>query len=369
MKKVLFFIPNLSVGGAEKVLVNLVNNMDRKKFDITVQTLFAGGVNEQFLKKDITYKCCFKKTFRGNSQLLKLFRAETLYKRFIKDDYDIIISYLEGPTARIVAGCSDQNTKKVCWIHIQQETKEIFSYAFKSYEEAIKCYNKFDKIICVSQYVQDNFKKMSNYSGKTEVLYNTNETRDIIRLSQEPLDHPMDDSSVKLCVVGKLKKNKGIERLMHIHKRLNDNGYRVHFYFLGDGDMKEFIKDYAASNGLSEKTTLLGYQTNPYAYIKNCDMLVCGSFAEGFSTAATEALIVGTPVCTVEVSGMKEMLGAHNEYGVVTENSEDALYEGIKILLDNPEQLEHYKQQAEIRGKNFSTENTVRSVEDMLMKL
>ena len=369
MKKVLFFIPNLSVGGAEKVLVNLVNNLDRKQFDITVQTLFPGGVNEQFLKEDIRYKTCFKKTFKGNSQILKLFKPETLYKRFITEHYDIIISYLEGPTARIVAGCSDKNIKKVCWIHIQQETKEIFAYAFKSYKEAKKCYSKFDKIICVSQYVQDNFIKMSNYSGEIEVLYNTNQTHDIIRLSKEPIDLPMDDVSVKVCVVGKLKKNKGIERLMHIHKRLNENGYHVHFYFLGNGAMEEFIKEYAASNGLSEKTTLLGYQTNPYAYIKNCDLLVCGSYAEGFSTAATEALIIGIPVCSVEVSGMKEMLGTHNEYGVVTENSEDALYEGIKFLLDNPNQLEHYRHQAEIRGKHFSTENTVRLVEDMLMKL
>ena len=50
MKKILFLIPNLSVGGAEKVLVNLVNNMNKEKFDITVQVLCAGGVNEKFLK-------------------------------------------------------------------------------------------------------------------------------------------------------------------------------------------------------------------------------------------------------------------------------------------------------------------------------
>ena len=81
MKKILFFIPNLSVGGAEKVLVNLVNNMDRSKFDITVQTLFAGGVNEQFLNADIKYKYCFKKTFRGNSQILKMFSPKHLYKK------------------------------------------------------------------------------------------------------------------------------------------------------------------------------------------------------------------------------------------------------------------------------------------------
>ena len=369
MKKIIFFIPNLSVGGAEKVLVNLVNNMDRSKFDITVQTLFGGGVNERFLKKDIKSRSCFKKTFKGNSQILKLFPPKTLYKRFIKEHYDIVVSYLKGPTARIVAGCPDQATKKVCWIHIQQETECTFSYAFKSYGEAKECYDKFDKIICVSRYVLRDFLKLSHYTGETDVLYNTNETDEIIRLSNEPLEVPLDEDFFKLCVVGKLKKNKGIERLMHIHKRLNESGLRVHLYFLGEGAMEGFITEYAASNGLTERTTLLGYQTNPYRFIQHCDLLVCGSYAEGFSTAATEALIVGTPVCTVEVSGMKEMLGENNEYGVVTENSEDALFEGIKSLLENPQRLAHYKRQAEIRGKFFSTENTVKSVEEMLMAL
>ena len=90
---------------------------------------------------------------------------------------------------------------------------------------------------------------------------------------------------------------------------------------------------------------------------------------EDFSTAATEALIVGTPVCTVEVSGMKEMLGENNEYGIVTENDEDALYEGIRSLLDDPALLAHYKEKAAQRGKTFSTENTVKAVEDMLEEL
>ena len=74
---------------------------------------------------------------------------------------------------------------------------------------------------------------------------------------------------------------------------------------------------------MESTVTLLGYQTNPYKYVAGCDLFVCSSYAEGFSTAATEALIVGTTVCTVEVSGMKEMLGENNEYGIVTENSEE----------------------------------------------
>ena len=66
MKKILFFIPTLSGGGAEKVLVNLVNNMDKNKFSITVMTLFNVGVNIESLKEAIEYKYIFNKMFRGN---------------------------------------------------------------------------------------------------------------------------------------------------------------------------------------------------------------------------------------------------------------------------------------------------------------
>ena len=100
-----------------------------------------------------------------------------------------------------------------------------------------------------------------------------------------------------------------------------------------------------------------------------CDLFVCSSFAEGFSTAATEALIVGTPVCTVEVSGMREMLGENNEWGVVTENNEEALYQSIRKLLDNPTQLTLYREKAAQRGKLFRTEETVGAVEKMLLSL
>ena len=110
-------------------------------------------------------------------------------------------------------------------------------------------------------------------------------------------------------------------------------------------------------------------QANPYKYVAKCDLFVCASYAEGFSTAATEALIVGTPVCTVEVSGMKEMLGENNEYGIVCDNNEDSLYESIKELLDSPDKLNYYTEQAKKRGKDFNTYHTVKAVEEMLLSL
>ena len=78
---------------------------------------------------------------------------------------------------------------------------------------------------------------------------------------------------------------------------------------------------------------------------------------------------MGIPVVTVEVSGMKEMLGDNNEYGIVTENNEDALYDGIKKILSEKGLLEYYAKQAKIRGERFSTKKTVKAVEDMLESL
>ncbi|NLT14593.1 MAG: glycosyltransferase, partial [Clostridiales bacterium] len=96
------------------------------------------------------------------------------------------------------------------------------------------------------------------------------------------------------------------------------------------------------------------------------DLYVCSSRREGFSTAVTEALIVGTPVVSTNCSGAKELLGHNDEYGIVTENDEDALYRGIKRMLTEEGLLEHYRRQAEGRGKIFSTEETVKQVERML---
>lgn len=144
-KKILFLIHDLSVGGAEKVLVNLVNNMDQTKFDISVTALFGGGVNEQYLAPHIHYRTVFKKSIRGNSKLMKLFTPRHLHHFCIKEHYDIEVSYLEGPSARIISGCPSKDTKLVSWIHVEQHTKECASGAFRSYEESRRCYGRLTK--------------------------------------------------------------------------------------------------------------------------------------------------------------------------------------------------------------------------------
>ena len=369
MKKILFLIHDLGQGGAEKVLVNLVNNMDPSRFEIHVTALFGGGVNEQFLAPHVRFRAIWPKSFPGNSHVMKLLTPRQLHKLCVKEHYDIEVAYLEGPAARIISGCTAPDTKLVSWIHVEQHDMKKLARSFRSPAEAKACYSRFHRVICVSEFVKRDFCGILGYQGPCQVLYNTVESAQILKLAAETAPELMDGDCIRLAAVGSLKKSKGYPRLLKLFSRLRREGYPVHLYILGIGPMEAELKQLSADLGIADAVTFLGYRTNPYKYVSKCDLFVCASFAEGFSTAATEALIVGTPVCTVEASGMKEMLGEHNEWGIVTENDENALYAGIKSLLDDPARLAHYKEKAAQRGKTFSTENTVRAVEKMLSGL
>ena len=203
-----------------------------------------------------------------------------------------------------------------------------------------------------------------------QVLYNTNETNQIQELAKLPVDDVVFEKDVpSVCSVAKITPTKGFDRLARVHKRLMEEGLKHHIYILGVGEQKEEIEAYLRENHLENSFTFLGFRDNPYKYVAKCDLYVCSSLREGFSTAVTEALIVGTPVVSTLCSGAKELLGENNEYGLVVENSEDGIYAGLKQMLTYPSLLEHYKREAKNRGILFSTDNTVRAVEKMLLNL
>lgn len=365
-KRILFLIPNLSHGGAEKVLVNLVNNIDKSKYEVTLQTLFDVGVNKKYLVEEVKYIGGYKHMIRGNTKLMCLFSPKRLYLHFIKNKYDIIVSYLEGPTARIASGCTDNDTKLVSWIHIEQHNKKKASGSFRTYKEALSCYSKFHKTICVSETVKEDFMSLFELKEPVEVLYNTNESQKIIKLSNEKIDDlHFDKNTFNIISVAKIVPSKGYDRLMKIHKKLLNDGIKNHVYILGIGEEQSNYEKFLKENGLENSFTFLGYRDNPYKYVKKADLYVCSSRREGFSTAVTESLIVGTPVVSTNCSGAYELLGKNNEYGIVTENNEEDLYLGIKKMFSEEGLLDYYRKQANERGKQFSTKNTLIAVEEM----
>lgn len=367
-KKILFLIPNLKHGGAEKVLVNLVNNLDPSRYDITLQTLFDVGVHKGSLKPHIHYRTVFPFLFHGNTTLLKLFPPRFLWKHMVRDHYDIAVSYLEGPTSRILGGCPDPDTKRCAWIHIELDTPRKASVGFRSPAEAARIYSSFDQIVAVSRNVKERFCENLITSTPVTVLYNTNETEQIIAQATEaPADHRfITDHIPSVCSVAKLTRTKGFDRLLDVHRRLLDEGLIHRIYILGIGEEQGALEQQIKKLRLGNTVTLLGFDKNPYKYVSRCDLYVCSSHREGFSTAVTEALVVGTPVVSTDCSGARELLGEHDEYGLVVENSTEGIYEGMKRILSDPDLLAHYKEKAKERGSFFSRTQTVKAVEAML---
>lgn len=371
MIKVLFLIPTLDRGGAENVLVNLVNNMDYDKFDITVQTLFDQDSQKDSLNKSIKYKSFLKKQFRGNSKLLALVPAKLLYKCIVKDEYDIVVSYLEGPTAHVLSGCPFIDTKRVAWIHVELKSDSSFSAGFSSKKKAIRAYSQYDRIVYVSQNVKTQFENTSDcVYPQGLVLYNTVDCNSIKKLAKEPIDDiEFDANETNIISVGRIVAAKGYDRLCHVHKRLIEKGIKHHIYILGAGPQQKKLEEYLKNNNLLNSFTFIGFRDNVYKYVEKADLFICCSRREGFSTAVTESIIVGTPVLSTNCSGAYELLGENNEFGVVVENSEDGLYNGLKELIQNNEMLSHYKEVSKVRANLFNTKKTVFEVEKMLIEL
>ncbi len=369
-KRVLFLIPSLEHGGAERVLVNLVNLMDKSKYEVTVQTLFDRGINKQLLSDTVRYIPGMRKQIKGYSHLQKLFTPRFLYRMIIREQYDIVVSFLEGVTSRIVSGCPETNTKKVAWVHTTWETRELSCVGFRNYREALACMNRYDRIACVAESVKVSVTEQLSTDVPIDVLYNVNQTEFIRQRANEPMDDErFDTSCFTVCSAGKLTDVKGFDRLLKVHKQLLEQGTVHKVYILGCGERERMLRECIREYGLEKSFVLLGFCENPYKYVQRCDLYVCSSYREGFSTAVTEALILGVPVVSTDCSGAKELLGAQDEYGIVVQNSESGIYEGMWRMLNDSALVERYKEKACERGRSFDPAVTVSAVERMLENL
>ena len=345
-------------GGAEKVLVNLANHLPPEHYDVTIATMFNAGVNRQFIAPHVHYHGGFRHLFPGNSILFRYIPRTWLWKKLLPGEYDLAVAYLEGPPTRVLAGFPHA-TKRIAWVHVEQQANRM-RQSFRSMSEVRRVYDSYDHIVCVSQGVKDNFLSLCPTGTPVSVLYNVNETERIIAGGKEIVEDSRFRTDLPTLIgVGKIKRSKGFLRLARIHQRLLRDGIQHRIYLLGVGDQQREIEAYCKEHHLESTFIFLGYDANPYKYVAKCSAFVCSSFAEGFSTAATEAIVLGVPVITTEVAGMKELLGENNEYGIIVPNDEEALYQGLKKLLTTPGMLDDYRKRAAKHGRKFSLDKTI----------
>ena len=228
--KILFLIHDLGQGGAEKVLVNLVNNMNKSQFDITVLSLFGGGVNEELLNNNVKFICSFRKAIPGNSKLIKVIPPKILHNYLVKKKYDIEVSFLQGPVSRIVSGCSHKDTKLINWVHTDFNSKKTALTGYRNLREAQACYSKFVAHAFVSKTVMNSF--LQYYPQKKQsilrVVYNTIESDKVRSLACVDVDETISTNCLNLVSVGTLKDVKGFDRLIRVVSRLLNEQYRIH---------------------------------------------------------------------------------------------------------------------------------------------
>ncbi len=366
MIKILFLINTIGGGGAERVLINLVNNMDLTKYDITVQVIFKGGVNRDSLRSEVHYKESGTPFFRGISRIFKHIPTKMLYRHYIKEHYDVVIAYMHGLPTRILQG-KPKDVRSIAWLHTLMTASSLPMFFYPN--QIIPAFNTFDKIVGVGKTVSDSFVQMYGLAEKVVTCHNTNDVPAIIRLSSENMTIPgwKDfNDCLKLVTVGRLGPEKGFDRLLNCCAKLCDEGYHFKLLIIGQGSEDAKLKELQQHLNLEDTIIFGGYQSNPFPYVKNADLFVVSSRHEGLNTAMSESLILGTPVISTLVSGATEVLGENSEYGLVVDNDDEALYEGLKKLLSSHELLAHYRMKAKERASFLEPSKTVKAVEDLI---
>lgn len=379
MKKILFILPSLSVGGLERVQVNIANALAERGYDVTVMALNP----ENDLKAELSDKVHYVyKPYKSHPIMRRIpyirhkfyddgmwetrASAKKLYKYYVgKEYYDVEIGFFRGLPIKIISGSTNKNSVKLAWVHNDFRKAVGYKNNFKSMQAVKNAYATFDKVVCVSNEAQDGFREVIGNTGNLTTIYNLIPIKKIIRQSEKEPEIRIKKSKFNLVLVGRLLDSaKGQVRLVEVVSRLHGEGYDLSLTLVGDGADEQKIKDAIARNDAKNYVIMTGNQSNPYPYIKNSDLLVCASYFEGYNLTVAEALILGTPVLSTNCTGPKEILG-NGKYGLIVEDSEDGLYSGLKTLLDNPEKIQYYKKKARERLAFFNENEIVDKIEGL----
>ena len=340
MKKIVFGITSLSIGGAERVLVDIANKL-QENYDITIFTLYGNGAFEKELNKNIKIIRLYEKSYEELTNFQKkiipiyvLNSGKSIYKKYIEGKFDVQIAFLEGPITRIFK--YGKETKKIVWIH--NDISKVFGEDFKA-KLKLKIdrsnYKKYDKLIFVSNQNKDAFNKLYNIKNieeKEEVIYNYVDKDRIIQKSKlEVGQEYIDKSSTSIVTLSRLVEQKALDRLIRVHKKLIDEKINHNIYIIGDGPEKEKLENLIKELKVEDTFKLMGKRENPYPYVKRADYLALLSYFEGYPMCLEEAKILNKKILITDTASI-EVVKNYNKK-LILKNDEQAIYEGLKQVL------------------------------------
>lgn len=375
-KHIAFVVNGLYGGGAERVLQVFLNNFDRRKYDITLVNHREEDINNEFYPNNIEYISILKNAEKKRSKigrvLAKIYNKINLivYDNFsphvfrlfyLRDKFDVEIAFIEGYATRIVSG--GRSSKKIAWVHTDLKLNPWTNIAFRSMNEQFKCYSRFDEVVSVSKSVQYSVKEL--FSQDSAVIYNPIDKDGIRKMSSLSIIE-REAKPLLFISVGRLTSLKGYDRLIPIIGKLVAEGFNLNLWIVGEGSERNSLENLIQEWKLEGIVKLLGYQSNPYPYMKVADWFVFPSRYEGYGLVVAESMILGTPVVSVMCGEMTHLLGENNEWGIIVKNEDTVLYNEIKSILENQELTSRYKVKAIKGGNRFSLERQMSEIYNVI---
>lgn len=383
MKKILFVLQAVRSGGSAISMLNLLELLKKREIDVDVFLLEREGVflsraenvaNVLPEEKIISSVLCKRENLksRGITSIMirlafvlshKIFGIEKTVKWFyqksakkLSGKYDVVISYQESLSTEYVQYIEAE--KKIAWFHTDYDTYKAL--AGTSYAQV---YEKYDNIVCVTDQARMRFIEDMNLP----------ETRVCVIRNTIPMDSIIEKASaetVKLkhrsyifMSMGRFSKEKGYDRLVTVANRLKANKIDFIWYIIGCGDLFETIAGLIKENDLMNDVILLGLQTNPFPYIEQSDCFIMTSRYEAQPMVLNEALTLGIPVITTRFASVTEVI-QDNVNGLIVNNDEDGLYEGITEFVNNKSLRERLISGAE--SFSYNNEEILNQVLDLL---
>lgn len=354
MKRILFFNDSLTIGGTEKLLVSLLNHLAQKN-DCTITLLLPEPSTQDVLLKNLHPAVSVKYIYKENTSHLKRKTGENImvffpsifnkWKGINAKDYDEVVCFKETFYARIF---SKMKLSSILWIHNILYKREYEATSFreklsvwlnkKQLKTVQKSYDKFDKVICVSDAAKNAY--LSVLHGSTmpgqdiRVLYNAVDLSKVIEKSRVPIED-IPQGQTNFILLTRTSPEKRTDRLLNAASRLKEEGYKFHVYIIGEGMDSDTMQTSVQQLGINDIITLKGRLENPFPYVLQCNWSLCVSERESFSLSLLESMALKTPVITTDCGGPRDIID-NGRYGILVDNSTEGVYQGMKSVLDTP---------------------------------
>lgn len=363
-KKILFVMPGLYGGGAEKSLINLLNLLDYSKYEVDLllfkhEGLFLGQVPKEVnvLPTPISLKYSFVPLDKEALKNIEAIKAEIIriigtvicklfYKKRekqarweyfyiysikrLKGQYDVALAYLQGESSYYVIDKVIAQ-KKYIWIHNDYDKLEGSDSFNKKY------FKKANGVISVSDRCVEILKRtFPDLKNKFYMLPNLTSATFIRKLATESFPKEYVEGVPVLLSIGRLTRQKGFDFAIEAAAILKGKNILFKWFIIGTGELEKQLKAKINEKEVTDYIILLGARENPYPYIKNCDILVQTSRWEGKSVVLDEAKILCKPIVVTNYPTVYDQIDDGKEGMIVSMNTED-IADGIQKMLEKEE--------------------------------